>query len=635
MTPTEISNQLDHLAKILREPMIMESMPRLQLSRTSERERIRKAIDSGIDILADLKSYRNAIASISFLPDELLTDIFYKVMISEGAWYTRWCRLILICRRWHRVIMNNGKLWSWISENDSSAYHGERVEVWKTRSKGYPLSFKFSINQYSSNLLAQNAHRVRLLELLGYTSDFADFFSRVPSFPMLENLRFSLQSSDEQPVTLVNVPLFLVEGRAPRLRRICLENVVFTSPKELQLLANVTHLELTRSIDYRDLVTALPSLKDIHDTIQQSPALQTLIIRHYVNIDIRDIQSFPTISLPDLGLLNLNMDIQIMTAILQFLTFPHTTHTSYIAHPRYDGPLYIRDIKSLMIHVRRHLQHRDAPIIRSAKVESGLYLAFSFFQRDDYPNPIFSDEDPETFILVYTITQRENRRMIAKIINALPLEKLTTLDATSITHDNHKLNTNYFEQMFSWETWRTLIRLLPVGLTIRIGVNDALPALLRGAIDAMERAPNTVPSGRRLKRLSRQQGIGSLPFSNLVLMASHNLSIYLNGTVDAEIQERLYNTLLTYLSRYRDLDTKLKPKGKLLETLVFRDPQTSHCYDFAARLYEVTDKLSFGDSVWDPVKIREQERQWRKRLRRARKRLGLPGSGSDHSSDDD
>ncbi|KAJ3745492.1 hypothetical protein DFH05DRAFT_1488209 [Lentinula detonsa] len=635
MMPVDISNQLDHLAKILRDPMIMESMPRLQLSRTSEREKIRKAIDSGIDILADLKSYRNAIASISFLPDELLTDIFYKVMISEGAWYTRWCRLILVCRRWHRVAMNNGKLWSWISDDDSFEYNGERVEVWQTRSRGYPLSFKFSIDQYSSNLLAQNAHRVRLLELVGHTNDFADFFSRIPNFPMLENLRFSLRSSDEHPVTLVNVPSSLVEGRAPRLRRICLENVVFKSPEELQLLANVTHLELTKSLDHRDLETALPSLKDIHDTIQQSPALQTLIIRHYVSIDIRDIQSFPTISLPDLGLLNLNMDIQIMTAILQFLTFPHTTHTSYIAHPRFDGPLYIRDIKSLIVHVRRHLQHRDAPIIRSAKVESGLYLAFSFFQKDKYPDPMFSDEEPTTFILVYTTTQHENRRIITKIINALPLEKLTTLDATSITHDNHQLKTNYFEQMFSWETWRTLIRLLPVGLTIRIGVNDALLALLRGAIDAMERAPDTVPSGRRLKRLNRRQGIGSLPFSNLVLTASHNLSVYRNGIADTEIQERLYNALLTYLSTYRDLDTKLKPKGKLLETLVFRDLQLSHCYNFAARLHEVTDKLLFGDSVWNPMKIREQERHWRKRMRRARKILGLPDSSSDHFSDDD
>ncbi|KAF8825916.1 hypothetical protein HHX47_DHR6000408 [Lentinula edodes] len=482
MPSADLPDQLDQLAKMLRDLTLMESMPRLQLSSTSEREDMRMAIDSGIDILANLKSYRNALALISFLPDELLSDIFYTVMIAEGPWSQGWCRLMFVCRRWHRVVMDHGRLWSWISEGNPFGYEFHRMKVWEKRSKGFPLSLKFS-NKQSTPLFIRNSHRVRLLNVEGPKSDFIHFFGDIRDLPMLESLQLSLRPLDELPATPIYLPSFLVQGGVPRLRVLCLEDVFFESGKQLQVLANLTHLELARRIG--NIQPVLPSLRDIYNTIKLSP--------------------------------------------------------------------------------------------------------------------------------------RENRQMIVKIINALPLEKLAVFDATQVTCNNIEPDIEPYKQQFSWETWRTLVRLLPVGITIRIGVNNAMLALLGGAIDAMKRAPDTFPSGRRLKRLHRQQGVGSLPLSNLVLLASHNIPFRLHGTVDTPDQERLYNGLLDHLVKYRDLNTQLKPKGQPLEALSFEDLRLPFARQFAERLCEVTGKLSYDDILWDPVEMRQQVRRLRKQLRRLRR----------------
>ncbi|KAJ4473714.1 hypothetical protein J3R30DRAFT_3511041 [Lentinula aciculospora] len=631
-----IPNQLEHLANMLRKLMAMDSVPRLQLSNASERETIVKAIDSGIGILANLKSYRNALTSISFLPDEILSEIFYKVMIAEDVWSTDWCRLIFVCRRWNRIVTDHGRFWSWISERYILEDKPSPMKVLEKRSKGYPLSFRLSTSRFTS-MVIQNSHRVRFLELDGKRSDFDNFFDDVTDFPLLENFRFCRRKWDEESAISVHVPSSFIE-RAPCLRWLCLEDVAFEKGENLQLLGNLTnltHLNLARGVGSHEILPALPSLQDIYSTIRSLPALQTLKIRHYVGVHTSGMQHLSPISLPALRLLDLNMDIQIITSILQFLTFSPTTRTSYIAHTRLDEhSSYSHDIKFLLVHIRRHLRHKDTPILRSATIECGMYLIFSVSHEDRCPSPFFSrNEPPINYLLVYPSTQRETRQMIAKIINAFPLENVVTLDAMAVTHGNHRPDVKFNHQHFSWETWRTLVRLLPIGITIRIGVNDGMLALLRGVIDAMARSPDALPSGRRLKRLHRQQGFGSLPLSNLVLSASCNVS-YLRHGVDTGDQDRLYNGLLDHLTTYRGLNTKLKPEGQPLKTLAFEDLRLSYCHRFAKQLFEVTGSLSYENVVWNPVEIRQQTRKLRKRMRRLRRNhpdLALPQSDSDQS----
>lgn len=130
MPATDLPDQLVRLADLLRSSMVLSSAPRLRLSSTKyviwgytactrsvsekpdrERDVFRDAIDAGIGVLADLKTYRNEVAAIAFLPDELLCDIFYHLLM-EDPWSTKWTRVIEVCRRWHRVALDHGRLWS-------------------------------------------------------------------------------------------------------------------------------------------------------------------------------------------------------------------------------------------------------------------------------------------------------------------------------------------------------------------------------------------------------------------------------------------------------------------------------------------------------------------------------------------
>jgi len=297
------------------------------------------------------------------------------------------------------------------------------------------------------------------------------------------------------------------------------------------------------------------------------------------------------ISLPELAILDLNMDIRIITRIVQFLILPRTIHTSLVARPSLS---YLDDIKLLLIHLQQHTRRKDALILRSATVGCGHYLDFSASDKDNCPLSILGEPVPFHLIL-YPNSQHEIRQMLTKVIHALPLEKLEMLDATQIMSANYMSNVIGHDRDFSPQTWRTLLRLLPPRLTIRIGLNQGMLALVEGVVDAMRRAPHAFPSGRRLKRQRRLQGFGSLPLSKLVLRISH----YAPDSMTEEAQDALLVGLSGHLTTYRDLETGLKPQGASLETLAIENDHGFHAYTFAQQLFNLTGKLLLDGDVWD------------------------------------
>ncbi|KAF9078132.1 hypothetical protein BDP27DRAFT_1413062 [Rhodocollybia butyracea] len=627
---SDLPGELIHLAELLRKSTVMESMPRLQLASISERDSIREAIDSGIDILANLKSYRNAVASISFLPDELLADIFYHVMMQD-PWSSKWTQLILVCRRWNRIAINNGRLWSWISDHNS-------MPIWEKRSKGCPLSYKYN-HGYHPSMFTRNSHRIRILELDGSYQDFAHFFDDVKYMPMLQTLHIDLYYpiGDEPPI-LWHVPSFIVEGGAPCLRQVRLHNVSFANKLQLGFLASLTRLEL--DIDWQSL-GVLFSVEDFYHIVERSPGLQTLKVRYFIephSAKDRSLEQLPQISLPALQLLDLHMDIQLIITILQFLIIPPNASTVFVAIPSLNvESSYLDDIKSLLIPIRRKLRHKDAWVLRSALIECGYYLAFSVSYNSTCPNAILGGHvgSVAAQVLFYPSTQHQCRQMLAKIINAFPLDNLELFNAGPVTNDNTKSDVDSSHQQFSWETWRTLIRLLPPRLTIRIGVNNGMLALLHGVIDAMERAPRVFPHGRRRKRQRRSYGFGSFPLSKLILVESLNVVLLRSPGQSAISQEfeRLYSQLIAYLTTFRDLDTGFKPTGQPLGVLAIEE-ETLHSSSQNTQLFEVTGEVSFNGRIWDPVEERKSRRsakKYKKRLIKKFPELHFPDSDTDMS----
>ncbi|KAF5369225.1 hypothetical protein D9757_010027 [Collybiopsis confluens] len=582
-----LPDQLIQLANALRDPLLLDSVPHLQLSSIQQRNRLRLAIDFGADLLTSLKSFRNQLSSIFFLPDEIISDIFFLVMMND-PWSTDWCAVLLVCRRWYRVAMDDGRLWAWLSDSDL-----ERLSIWQMRSKGYPLSFKLTTT-YSVFYCAQDPARIRSLDL---ENGIAEFFELVNALPILEVLRVS-NTGQRQSMVSWRMPSFLVEGSAPHLRHLSLENVAFAGTKELLLLSNLTHLELTRNHDQREFLDALPSLDDFYHIVERSPCLQSIQLRSYIGnrgLEAFELRHLPPLSLPVLRLLDLNLNAQKISLLLQFLAFPHDARIILVVQPK-DRSTYISDIKSLMVPLRLHLCHADAPILRCGYIQTGSYLGFSAFDKATCPTTFFykDDERPVIQIVVYPFTQHENRQLLAKIINAIPLQKLEFLDASALCHDSTTAFHDLGRAYFSVQTWRTLVSLLPSRLTIRIGVNNGMLSALEGIIAAMNRSTATCPSGRRLKRRQRLEGIGSLPLSRLVLLPgisglSHNES--------DEGQARFYPSLLRYLTAFRDIHTVLKPRGEVLAALSIE--VTRHGGQFAEQLSALAGEFSYAGVIWN------------------------------------
>ncbi|EIM82351.1 uncharacterized protein STEHIDRAFT_31631, partial [Stereum hirsutum FP-91666 SS1] len=74
-----------------------------------------EGIEKTIERLLALRAMRNTIAPISMLPDEILSIIFlYYGTIVESTATGRWTKLMVVCRRWHKVCLTHAKLWSYI-----------------------------------------------------------------------------------------------------------------------------------------------------------------------------------------------------------------------------------------------------------------------------------------------------------------------------------------------------------------------------------------------------------------------------------------------------------------------------------------------------------------------------------------
>ncbi|KAF9017673.1 hypothetical protein BDZ89DRAFT_960883, partial [Hymenopellis radicata] len=66
-------------------------------------------------ILAMIKFYRGTLAPVHTLPDDVLTRIFrFHHSLSGLGGDLSWSKIMLVCRRWHSLIMSDGYLWSFL-----------------------------------------------------------------------------------------------------------------------------------------------------------------------------------------------------------------------------------------------------------------------------------------------------------------------------------------------------------------------------------------------------------------------------------------------------------------------------------------------------------------------------------------
>jgi hypothetical protein len=246
-------------------------------------KKTRKRIDRELVNLNILKAHRNALAPISRLPPELLSQIFMYVCGREDWWSydgqprfyrgsMAWIKVAGICRHWRTVALQCPMLWVDLCLSD---YHLTRKML--RRSQNLPVTVIGDLADHyrtrktqSAYLALEHRSRIRALHIRGPSIRLGRFFSKMTGpYPLLESLCVSFYDRNEDE--LMPLPGHLFRGNMPQLRRLQLYrcSLDWDSPDFSQL----THMEIhgsSRSI-YVDMGLVVNVLRTI-------PALVTLCL---------------------------------------------------------------------------------------------------------------------------------------------------------------------------------------------------------------------------------------------------------------------------------------------------------------------------------------------------------------------
>lgn len=312
------------------------------------------------------------------LPSELISEIFLDYVWTSDPWSRSWLDIMLVCRRWRDIAIDDSRLWAFISE------HCPDPSLWLVRAKEQLLMCRIDLlynspavrrNQsyHCFKTVCHNMHRVKWLYLKGNKSHIASLFSATPrDVANLTILVVDLHPSvdDRHPATALTMAM--AAGHVSLAHALALSNAfmipqwVFKYPQmikslhlhetfitleQLRSLSNLSHLELDHGRDGPH-----PTLKDIFSILRHLPDLETL---HLVGcIDRRDeyipddvLAKIPGIELLSLQRIKLSLTFEQLVAMLAVLYFPLSASLSIFlpkAWPHF----------RLVTHIQRHLCER-------------------------------------------------------------------------------------------------------------------------------------------------------------------------------------------------------------------------------------------------------------------------------------
>lgn len=576
------------------------------LNRPRQRKHIRRLVDKRIALLinhlTELKRCRNSVASISLLPNDVLSQIFFEYLLTD-PWSTEWTKCLIVCHRWYDVCMGDARLWSFISNRIDYAY------TWIERSKDHPLEFHYTLFEhelYKQLVFAENARRAKTLDVSGPGDLFTSFFEGIDSLPLLRQLKFKLtRGSTTEPS--FHLPAFIFEGGAPELRDIQIEGCALMKSDHLTSLHNLTGLSLQLFPGAEILQEALPTLSELIQTLRQSPRLRYLNIRHYIR-STPEVVFFESVALPELDELRLDLDVDILDVVLQLIKAPSSSSLNLIPRNIYDT--WDQFIHVLVL-VRQHLHGEGAPVLRSLRIDSSNSFANVCADYTSTCRSIFSDGNPYFSFVVHPCIQAEKRQVFTKILNILPIRHHgeIVLDVRS--------NMCNGAEYLTVPSWAQIFNCIPVPLRITAGNNEGTSIMLEGLIKAM---------GTPAKKLKHQR-ILDLRLVELVILAYVHPYHYDTPREAAEAaHKRAYASLVERLAIYRDLNLPWKHGGRRVPLLRVDDIRGySEIYEFMEQLWDVCDELHIEGKSWHPVASRNA----RKRRVKKWRKMGLPSRSQD------
>ncbi|KAI0067620.1 hypothetical protein BV25DRAFT_1794759, partial [Artomyces pyxidatus] len=579
-----------------------------------ERARLDARLHELRNEIQSVQLQRNAIAPISFLPNELLFRIILYHAYSVDIFSASWVKAMLVCRRWYEVARSHAQLWSYVSD---SVRRQSPSHVWEMlkRSGDYPLTCTFSPMDEEvyvlEMILKKHMHRVRSLKINGDAKLFSPLLKEGDRWPILEHLALDSWGSEN---THLSPSLF--EHGAPRLRSLELNNIGMSG---WHYLSNLTNLSLVRG---HDGTTPHPSFDVLLATLQRSPSLRRLKLHGYLPSDEEGLmaldrlstQPFP-IDLPLLEHLDVVAAFEAIDALLRCVILPPTASMYLIARGIFEG----WGVTSLLVPIHRHLHQSGSPVLLSLSINSypDSYTSITADSTPTTESDLFpNDYRPHFRLVVHPTKQSACRSVFTKVLNALPLDNAEHANLTLVW--GHGLSTT---------TWRKVFRHLPRLKVVRIGVNEGMVAVLEGITDAVKHGTQGLWGAQR-RRAAR--GLFAWP-THLSLVASNDGG---TGVPDPVAQTHYYDSLVRLLSEYRDMDAPLKPAGVCWPTLEIDSIRHGYVmgHDYRHALFPLVQDLIIYGKSWDPVSERKRMRESRRKMRELRKEFGIPQPEDEGSS---
>lgn len=467
-------------------------------------------------------------------------------------------------------------------------------------SREYPLTIDFVASEYTDFyiplILKRFKSRIRSLKLTGEGDIIQKKVSeRMDKFPIVENLHIAVDSH----TGITNVPDALFQN-APHLRDVHLRGVKF----DLNLFSNLTHINLSDG-QSAIIPSSVPSFSEILSMLDRCPLLQSLRLDGYLNFpSLSAIAIRPKVQLIHLYDLELVGLVENVFALMTSLELSSATSINLI--PR--GISFGEDISPLLVIIHRHLHRKEAPILRSISIQGsiGSYISIT---ADVSPWIVpYSREHNHFSIVTHPRTQKCARQIISKILDALPVARITNLAATALIRSND----------LTASTWRTIFGRLPAVTTIKMGVNQGMLTMLNGFLNLMMKGPSGL-TGKRRRRSTRCALEPPSHLSSLILIAEMSGTL---GLLDDAGQALLYESLSHMLLEYKEMNKPYKPAHVPFHMVSIE--RATHGYtriyeqSEKKRLFELVEVLNIEGKQYDPVEEAKRRADWRKRAEERR-----------------
>ncbi|KAJ7653905.1 hypothetical protein DFH06DRAFT_1203180 [Mycena polygramma] len=503
-----------------------------------------------------LKASANALNPISTLPNELIAKIFEMYALLEGPPFDlKWTKVMLVCHRWHDVALSEQSLWGFI--RDSFTHGMKQIQTQLERSGAAPLSVM--IDSLDSPLYAtvilQHAERLSELNLSGDAASILAFINVLSDhrFPLLQSIklkpRYNNPSFDHIP--------------SPRLTELDLSRISI----DWSLLHGLRSLALDLAPDITD-----SPFEKLLSVLNASPALTRVKLGRGIASQ-NPTQSYRVVSLPHLGILWIQEDVEICNALLRHVTIPPTARVSIYGLGIRSGS----NITDLLVPLRKHVRAPSAPTLRCLRIDApGSYFMLTAFTAALAPN---LEHEAEAF-LVNTHPPTDNllRQIMSKVLKALPCTNITYLDCRSAT-------------AITITTWKAALALLPALETVYTSASEGAVRLFTALAELSDASPRG----------------GVWPPLRRVHMYAHIWRRIEDGNVDI---------VTPVLDALRLLLHARQARGTPLEVLEIEEQANSLGMAEAEweALFELVGRFVRNGEDYDPPRMRREFAEWQRQL---------------------